>query len=83
MFISYESVPHGIREIPQHFKMQKMCNETVAQFPYTLRHVPDYLKTQEMCNQAVATTQQYFLLFLIVLKYKNCESRPLKWTHGS
>ena len=53
MFISYESVPREIREVPKHLKTQKMYNETVAQFPYTLRYVSDYFKTQEMCNQAV------------------------------
>ena len=137
MFISYESVLRWIREIPEHFKTQKMCNETVAQFPYTLRYVPDHLKTQKTCNQAVRNNPAvfflvpdfffflfllnfYFLfliivqhsltqnkynnkyilkktnvintkqelkisiiikngtLFLIVLKHKNCVSRPLK-----
>ena len=48
--MSYESVPRWIREIPEHFKTQEMCNESVAQFSYTLRYVSDYLKTQEMCN---------------------------------
>ena len=75
--MSYESVPRWLKEIPEHFKTQEMCNETVAQFPYALRYVPDHLKTQEMCNQAVrnnpATT-----LFPTALKPKKCVSKPLK-----
>ena len=51
--MSYESVPRWIREITEHFKTQKMCNETVAQFPYALRYVRDHLKTEEMCNEAL------------------------------
>ena len=62
MFMSYESVPRWIREISEHFKMQKMSNEMVAQFPYTLGYVPDHLRTQEMCNQAVRNNPAVFFL---------------------
>ena len=43
--MSYESVPRWTGEIPEHFKKQEMCNETIAQFSYALRYVPDHLKT--------------------------------------
>ena len=62
--MSYESVPLWIREIPDHFKTQEMCNETVAQFSYPLRYVPDHLKTQEMCSQAVLNNPAVFFLVL-------------------
>ena len=75
--MSDENVPRWIREIPEHFKTQEMCNETVAQFSYTLRYVPDLLKTQEMYNQAVRNNQCFFL-FITVLKHKNYVSRSLK-----
>ena len=60
--MSYESVPRWIKEIPEHFKTQKMCNETVAQFSYALRYVPDDLKTEEMCNEAVSNNPAVFFL---------------------
>ena len=86
LVISYESVSRLIREIPEHFKTQKMCNEVVALFPYTLWCVPDHLKTQEMCDEAVRNNPavlflivlKYFFLFRIVLKHKKCVSKPLK-----
>ena len=53
LVISYESVTRWIREIPEHFKTQKMCNEIVALFPYTLWCVSDHFKTQDMCEKAV------------------------------
>ena len=42
--------------IPEHLKMQGMCNEAVHIEPLSLVYVPDYLKTQEMCNEAVKNT---------------------------
>ena len=66
--MSCESVPRWIREIPWHFKMLEMCNETVAQFPYTLRyvldHLIDHLKTKEVYNQAVRSNPAVFFLVL-------------------
>ena len=81
--MSYESIRRWIREIPEHLKTPEMCNEAVTQSSYTLRHVPNHLKTQKMCDEVVSNTQQYFFLFLIVLKHKTYVSRPLKSTHGS
>ena len=57
--MAYESVARWIRQISEHFKMQEMCNEMVAQFSYTLRYVPDHLKTEEMCNQAVRNNPSF------------------------
>ena len=62
LVISYESVSRLIREISEHFKTQKMCNEVVALFPYTLWCVPDHLKTQEMCDEAVHNNPAVFFL---------------------
>ena len=60
--MSYESVPRWIREIPEHFKTQEMCNEIVGQFSYALRYVPNHLKTQEMCSQAVRNNRAVFFV---------------------
>ena len=51
--MSHENVPRWIREIPEHLKVQEMCNEAVHIEPYSLEVVPDRLKTQEMYNEAV------------------------------
>ena len=29
--MSYESVPHWIREIPEHLKTSEICNDAIAQ----------------------------------------------------
>ena len=60
--MSYESFPHWIREIPDHFKTQEICHETVAQFSDALRYVPDHIKTYEMWNQAVLNSPAVFFL---------------------
>ena len=60
--MSHESFPRWMREIPEHFKTQEMCNETVAQFSYALRYVPDHLKTQEMCEEAERNNPAVFFL---------------------
>ena len=38
---------------PDHFRMEKMCDEPVEEDPYTLKFVPDNFKTQEMCDDVV------------------------------
>ena len=60
--MSYESFPRWIRENPGHFKMQEICDQTVAQFSYALTYVPDHLKTQGMCTQAIRNNQAVFVL---------------------
>ena len=40
--------------IPDQYKTQAMCIETVEESAYlSLRHVPDHFKTQEMCDKAM------------------------------
>ena len=51
--MSYKNVPRWIREIPDHLKTQKMCDEAVRIESYSLEVVPDRFKTEEMCNEAV------------------------------
>ena len=48
-----EIIPRWIREIPDHLKMQEMCDEAVRIEPHSMEVVPDHFKTQEMCNEAV------------------------------
>ena len=60
--MSSESIPRRIREIPEHFKTQEICNDTVAKFLYALRYFPHHLKTQEMCNQAARNNPAVFLI---------------------
>ena len=39
--------------VPDQYKTQEMCNETVEKSPRMLKYVPDLFVTQEMCNEAV------------------------------
>ena len=39
--------------VPDHFKMQDMCNEAVHLRPYLLQYAPDHFKTQDICYKAV------------------------------
>ena len=76
----FANIPRWIRQIFDHFQPQGKCIEAVDVEPKSLGHVSDQYKTQEMCDKAVKDdpeTQQYFLLFLTVLKQKKCVSRPL------
>ena len=43
----------GLFFIPDHFKIQEMCNKEVDIRPHFLVLVPDHLNTEEMCNKAV------------------------------
>ena len=37
--------------IPNHFKIEKVCDEAVACSPCMLGYIPDQYKTQEMCDK--------------------------------
>ena len=39
--------------VPDCYKTQKMCEETVEYVPEMLEFIPDQLKTQEICEKAV------------------------------
>ena len=71
MNMSYEGVPRSIKEIPEQFKTQEICKETVTQFSYALRYDPDHLKTQEMCNEVMRNHPSVF--FLIPDRFKTQE----------
>ena len=43
----------GLYYVPDHIKMQEMCNKAVAFNPYMLRFVPDHFKMQGMRDKAV------------------------------
>ena len=45
----YASVPNWIKEIPDHFKTQEMCNNAISISPDSWFLVPDHFKTQEIC----------------------------------
>ena len=45
--------PNLLACVPDLFKTQKICNETLRNKLHVLRHVLDDLKTQEMCDKAV------------------------------
>ena len=42
-----------LKVVPDHLKMQEMCNEAVHIEPLSLAYVPDRFKTEEMRNEAV------------------------------
>ena len=43
-----------IHFVPDHFWMQKMCNEIIRNMPEdALYYIPDHLKTQKMCEKEV------------------------------
>ena len=45
------SVPNWIREISDHLKTQKMCDEAVCIEPYSLEFASNGFITQEMCEK--------------------------------
>ena len=49
----YENVPRWIREIPDRFKTQEMCDEIVGIEPRSFAFVPDHFRTEEMWNDTV------------------------------
>ena len=69
--MAYENVPEWIKEAPEHFKTQEMCNEAVRREACTPWHVPDHFKTQEMCNEAMCDNSAVF--FLIPDRFKTQE----------
>ena len=54
--------PRFLAFIPDLFKTQEMCIETVKIDPFLLVCVSEHFKTQEMCNEAVCK-MSYTLLF--------------------
>ena len=48
--------------IPDHLKMQQMCDEALSTEPLSLGYVPDRFKTQEMSNKAVRNRLEIILL---------------------
>ena len=55
--------PSSIFLVPDHFKREKMCINTLEVEPWQLCDVPDYLKTQKICDDVVRM-DSYSLLFL-------------------
>ena len=39
--------PFQMKDVPDHFKTQEMCNKAVVCSPYELRFVPDWFVTQQ------------------------------------
>ena len=39
--------------VPDHFKTEEMCNQTVENNPYRMRFIPVHFRTQEMCIKAI------------------------------
>ena len=48
----FANVPCRIRGIPEHLKMQEMCDEAAEMEPYSLAYVPDRFKIEGMCKEA-------------------------------
>ena len=69
--------------VPDCFKTQEICKETVREESYALKFVPDHRKTLDKCDTAVRINPAAFFLFLTVLKLKRCVLKVLRYTHGS
>ena len=48
-----EIIPAWVREIPEHLKMQEMCDKAVDMELCSLAYVSYRFKTEEMCKEAV------------------------------
>ena len=48
MFL-FENVPEWIKEVPDQYKMQEMCEKAVCMEPHCLAFVADFLKTEGVC----------------------------------
>ena len=71
--MSYENFLTWIREIPDHLKLQGMCNEAFDIEPFSLAFIPDHFKTQEIC-QGVVEEGSYMQMFVSDhYKTKMCE----------
>ena len=51
--MAYANVPRSIREVPDNFKTQEMCERVAEKYPPLFIYVSDWLKTWEMCNNTV------------------------------
>ena len=43
--------PWLLKDVPDHFKTQKMCDDAVRYYPFSLQHVPDWFVTQEQIDR--------------------------------
>ena len=48
-------MPFVIRYVPDHNKIQEMCDKVILENGGTLNFVPDYYKNKKMCDKAVNT----------------------------
>ena len=78
-----EIIPIWIREIPDHVKMQEICNEAVGIEPCPSVYVLDHLIMQEMCNEAVRRGS--YILRHVSDHFRTQEmcNKAVKKAHGS
>ena len=71
--MSYENFLTWIREIPDHLKLQEMCNEAFDIEPFSLAFIPDHFKTQEICERVVEEGSYMQMFVPDHFKTKMCE----------
>ena len=50
-----EKDPYRLGDLPDSYKMARVCEKIIEREPRILKHVPDRLKTARMCERAVET----------------------------
>ena len=58
-----------LRDVPDRYKCQEMCNSAVEEDPMVLQYVPDYFVTKEMLKMGVVKT------FMKVITSEKIEKR--------
>ena len=71
---------YTLKFVPDNLKTQKMCKEAVRNSQYALEYVPDHLKTEKMCK-GVRSPHGLLVVFLIILKHKNCARKQYTGIH--
>ena len=72
MFL-FANIPKWIKEAPDQYMSQEMCEKAVRSESRSLEFLPDHLKVQGMCNNAVQTIHGCCYLHQITSRRKKCD----------
>ena len=79
----YPAVSGSIRKIPDHLKIQEMCNEVVNIDSYSLFYVLDQYKNQRMCNELMCTRYVFFDTVPDCFKTQEISIKAFEVDHGN
>ena len=68
----YEAITRWIKVVPDHLKMQEMCNKAVRIEPRSLVHVPDHFKHKRCATRQCPCIHTYWGMSLITWMQEMC-----------